>query len=253
MANDILVFGEVRGGSLRKVTRELIGAARRVSQPMGGAIDAALVGALSGKAADGLAGFGLRRIIVAEDEIFARYSTEGYAKVLSDIVKSGAYSYVFLGATAMGRDLGPRVAAKVDGVMFSDCVDVRMEQDQVIARRPVYSGKVYVEIVRAGAWPNFISIRPNNIPPAEPSGGSTPIAAHASSVTQEAIRAIVTEIIPLEGGRPDLTEADIIVSGGRAMKDKANFKVLEGSAPPAPRSIRASRLPPSRSVKRARS
>jgi len=230
MAKDILVFGEVRGGGIKKITRELIGAARRVSQAAGGAIDAVLIGALAGKAAEGLTGFGLRKIVVAEDELLARYSTEGYAKVLSDIMKRGGYSYLFLGATAMGRDLGPRVAAKTDGVMFSDCVDVRMEGERCIARRPVYSGRVYVEIVRTGERPNLISIRPNNIPPVEPSGGGTPIETHASNLTRDAIRAIVTGMMPLEGGRPDLTEADIIVSGGRAMKDKANFRVLENLA-----------------------
>jgi electron transfer flavoprotein alpha subunit len=227
MANDILVFGEVRGGETKKITKELIASARRVSQVSGGAIDAALIGAGAGKAAQGLTGFGLRKILVAEDEVLGRYSTEGYSRVLADIVNRDAYSYVFLGATAMGRDLGPRSAAKTGGVMFSDCVDVRMEDGQCIARRPVYSGKVYIEVVRTGEFPNFISIRPNNIPPAEPSGGCTPIEAHASNVTLDAVRAIVTEMIPLEGGRPDLTEADVIVSGGRAMKDKANFKILE--------------------------
>jgi len=227
MANDILVFGEVRSGGIKKITKELIGAARRVSQTTGGAIDAALIGSGAARAAQELTGFGLQKIITVEDEILKSYSTEGYARALSDVVKRGAYSYVLVGATAMGRDLGPRVTAKTDGVMFSDCVDVRMEGDHCIARRPVYSGKVYVEIVRTGERPNFISIRPNNIPPAEPSGGSTPVEAFASSVARDAIRAIVTEMIPLEGGRPDLTEADIIVSGGRAMKDKANFKVLE--------------------------
>ena len=230
MANDILVFGEVRGGGIKKITRELIGAARRVSEAAGGSIDTALIGAGARAAAENLTGYGLRKIIVAEDEVLARYSTEGYAAVLSEIMKRGAYSYVFLGATAMGRDLGPRVAAKADGVMFSDCVDVRMEGTRCVARRPVYSGRAYVEIARSGDRQNCISIRPNNIPPAEPSGGSTPIETHASNVIRDAIRAIVTEIFPLEGGRPDLTEADVIVTGGRAMKDKANFKILEDLA-----------------------
>jgi electron transfer flavoprotein alpha subunit len=227
MANDILVFGEVRGGGIKKITKELVGAARRVSAAAGGAIDAAFIGSGARAAVETMTGFGLRKIIVAESEALARYSTEGYAAVLADIAKRGAYSYVFLGATAMGRDLGPRVAAKTDGVMFSDCVDVRMEGGQCVARRPVYSGRAYVEIVRAGERQNFIAIRPNNVPPAEPTGGVTPIEAHASTVAREAIRAIVTEIFPLEGGRPDLTEADVIVTGGRAMKDKANFKMLE--------------------------
>jgi len=230
MANDILVFGEVRGGGIKKITKELIGAARRVSAAAGGAIDTALIGAGARAAAESLTGYGLRKIIVAEDEVLARYSTEAYAAVLSDIVKRGAYSYIFLGATAMGRDLGPRVTAKADGVMFSDCVDVRMEGTRCVARRPVYSGRAYIEIVRSGDRPNYISIRPNNVAPAEPSGGGTPIETHASNVTRDAIRAIVTEIFPLEGGRPDLTEADVIVTGGRAMKDKANFKILEDLA-----------------------
>ena len=227
MANDILVFGEVRGGGIKKVTKELIGAARRLSQASGGAIDAVLIGTGAGKAAEGLRSFGLRKIIVADEGVLEAYSTEGYAKVLSDVVKKEKPSYVFLGATAMGRDMGPRAAAKADGVIFSDCVDVRMEDGKCVARRPVYSGKVYIEIVRTGERPNFIAIRPNNVAPAEPSGGDSPVERHAVGVMRDSIRAIVTEVIPLEGGRPDLTEADIIVSGGRAMKDKANFKVLE--------------------------
>jgi electron transfer flavoprotein alpha subunit len=230
MANDILVFGEVRGGGIKKITKELIGAARRVAAASGGAIDTVLIGAGARAAAGELTAHGLRKILVVEDDVLARYSTEGYAAVLSDLVKRGAYSYVFLGATAMGRDLGPRVTARTDGVMFSDCVDVRMEGAQCVARRPVYSGKAYIEIVRAGDRPNFIAIRPNNVAPAEPSGGATPVEAHPSNVARETIRAIVTEIFPLEGGRPDLTEADIIVTGGRAMKDKANFKILEDLA-----------------------
>jgi electron transfer flavoprotein alpha subunit len=241
MANDILVFGEIRGGGIKKVTRELIGAARRVSQANGGAIDAVLVGKGAGAAAAGLAGFGLRKIIVAEDGALEAYSTEAYARVLSDVVKKGKHSYVFIGATAMGRDLGPRAAARADGVIFSDCVDVRVEDGQCVARRPVYSGKVYIEIVRTGERPNFIAIRPNNIAQAEPSGGNSPIEVHASGVSRDAIRAIVTEVIPLEGGRPDLTEADIIVSGGRAMKDKANFRVLEGLADVLGAAVGASR------------
>jgi len=227
MANDILVFGEVRGGTLKKVAKELVGAARRIAESGGGSIDALVVGAGAGKAAEGLADLGLRTITVVDEAPLAFYSTEGYATVLADVVKRDRPSYVLLGATAMGRDLAPRAAARVDGVMFSDCVDVRVENGRCVAKRPVYSGKVYVELTRAGERTNFITIRPNNIAPAAPAPGAAKIVTHASGVTREAIRALVTEIIPLEGGRPDLTEADVIVSGGRAMKDKANFKILE--------------------------
>jgi electron transfer flavoprotein alpha subunit len=240
MANDILVFGEVRGGVLKKITKELIGAARSIS-PAGGSVDALLIGHGAAKAADGLRAFGLRTIIVAEDSALAAYSTEAYATVLGEVVRARRPSYVLLGATAMGRDVGPRATAKADGVMFSDCVEVRAEEGQCVARRPVYSGKVYIEIVRTGERPNFISIRPNNVPAAEPSGGSSPIETYAGSVAREAIRAIVAEVIPLEGGRPDLTEADIIVSGGRAMRDKENFRILEKLADTLGAAVGASR------------
>ena len=227
MANDILVFGEVRGGSLKKVTKELIGAARLIAGAGGGSVDALLIGEGAAAAAEGVRAFGLRKITVAEDEPLRSYSTEGYAQVLADVIAHDKPSYVLLGATAMGRDLGPRVTARIDGVMFSDCVDVRVEGAQCVVRRPVYSGKVYVELVRAGERPTVITVRPNNMAPAAAAGGSTPVVPHSSGVTRETVRALVTEIIALEGGRPDVTEADIIVSGGRAMKDKANFKILE--------------------------
>ncbi|HSG29822.1 MAG TPA: electron transfer flavoprotein subunit alpha/FixB family protein, partial [Candidatus Krumholzibacterium sp.] len=230
MANDILVFGEIRGGELKKAVKELIAAAGVIAGETGGSIDALLVGAGAESAAAGIGGYGLRKIAVVDDDAVKDYSTEGYASVLAGLVRDGGYGYVLLGATAMGRDLGPRAAAKVDGVMFSDCVEVRMDGGSLVARRPVYSGKLFVEIGPEGDCPVFVSIRPNNIAAAAETDGSTEVAGMPSGMTREAIRAIVTEILPLAGGRPDVTEADVIVSGGRAMKDAANFKILEDLA-----------------------
>lgn len=240
MTNDILVFGEIRGGKLKKVTRELIEAARRVANS-GGAIDAVILGSGASKAADEIADYGLRKILVCEQESLSNYSTEGYASALAKAVKLVDPSYVFLGATAMGRDLAPRTAARVDGVMFSDCVDLRIENGSLIAKRPVYSGKVYVEIDRVGERPVFLTIRPNNIPPAQPSSGKSEISRLECSVSSDAIKAIVKDIIPLAGGRPDVAEADIIVSGGRALKDKSNFKILEDLADVLGAAVGASR------------
>ena len=241
MTNDIMVFGEVRGGELKKVTTELIHVARIIADKNGGAIDAAVLGKGAGKAAGVLKDFGLRKISVAEHEVLENYSTEGYAHVLADIIKNGSPAFVLLGATAMGRDLAPRVAAKVDGVMFSDCVDVRFEDGKCIARRPVYSGKLYIEITTAGERTTFITVRPNNVPPAEPSGKGAEVVPFETEVARDMIRAMVKEFIPLAGGRPDLTEADIIVSGGRAMKDASNFKVLEELADTLGAAVGASR------------
>lgn len=230
MTNDILVFGEIRNGELKKVAKELIYAGRRIAESGDGAIDALLIGDDAGKAAETLKEFGLRKITVVEDEILSCYSTEGYTKVLADLLNAGEHAFVLLGATAMGRDLAPRAAARVDGVMFSDCVDVKIEEGRCVATRPVYSGKLFIEIAAEGGRPTFITIRPNNIPPAEPAGGGAEVVSHAPAVTADMIRAVAKEIIPLAGGRPDVTEADVIISGGRAMKDASNFKILEDLA-----------------------
>ena len=230
MTGDILIFGEIRNGELKKVAKELVYGARTIATGTGGSVDALLVGTGAEAEAAKLAGLGVRKIAVVDDEATANYSSEGYASVLADLVKEGDYGYVLLGATAMGRDLGARAVAKVDGVMFSDCVELGFEDGTCIARRPVYSGKLYVEIAPTGGRPVFITIRPNNLPPAEETGNGGEVAARGSGIDLAAIRAIATEIVPLAGGRPDVTEADVIVSGGRAMKDLSNFKILEDLA-----------------------
>lgn len=227
MASDILVFGAIRGGKLKKVAKELIGTARIIAAGTSGSIDAVLIGEGAVGAAESLKEFGLRKIYISEDEILKEYSTEGYAKFLADLIQETSPGYVLFAATAQGRDLAPRVTAKVDGVMFSDCVDVRYEGDKVVAKRPVYSGKLFIEMTPVGERPAFITIRPNNMPPAEPAGGSAEVVSRPAGVNADSIRALVKEIIPLAGGRPDVTEADVIVSGGRAMKDVSNFKMLE--------------------------
>ena len=227
MTGDILIFGEVRNGQMKKVAAELVSGARTIAAGTGGAIDAVLVGRGAAAEAQKLSTLGLRRIAVIDDDLTEKYSTEGYAKVIADLFGEAGYGYVLLGATAMGRDLGARAVAKTDGVMFSDCVDLRFENGACVARRPVYAGKLYVDIAPAGERPVFITIRPNNLPPASAEGGSAEIAERPSGLTREMIRAVATEIVPLAGGRPDVTEADVIVSGGRALKESADFRLLE--------------------------
>jgi electron transfer flavoprotein alpha subunit len=227
MTGDILVVTEIRNGQLKKAAVELVEGARTIAAGTGGAIDALLIG--KGAQGEGakLARHGLRRIAVVDDELTTNYSSEGYAKVVADLVAEGQYGHVLICATAMGRDLAARAVAKADGVMFSDCIELRYEDGACVAKRPVYAGKLYIEIVPSGDRPVFITVRPNNIPPAAETGDSTEIAARPSGLDRSMIRAMVKEIAALAGGRPDVTEADVIVSGGRAMKDAANFKLLE--------------------------
>ena len=230
MTGDILVFGEIRNGELKKVAKELVHGANTIAAGTGGSVDALIVGKGAEAEAAKLAGLGLRKVAVVDDDATENYSPEGYARVLAELVKEGDYGYVLLGATAMGRDLGARAVSIVDGVMFSDCVELEFEEGALMARRPVYSGKLYIDITPAGDRPVFVTVRPNNLPPAAEKGGDGEVASRPSGLDLAAIRAIATEIVPLAGGRPDVTEADVIISGGRAMKEASNFKLLEDLA-----------------------
>jgi len=224
--NDVLIFGEIRNGKLKKVIKELVTAGQIISGGTGGSIDAVLIGKGASDLSESVSGLGIRKTICVDDDQVEKYSTEGYAKVLSDLITDSSYGYIFFGATAMGRDLSPRVAARVGGVMFSDCVDIRFEDGRCVAKRPVYSGKLFVEIVPVGKSPVFITLRPNNLSPAESDGGKAEIVTRSSGVTEDMIRALATEIVPMAGGRPDITEAEVIISGGRGMKDSSNFEIL---------------------------
>ncbi len=230
MKGDILIFGEIRNGELKKTVFELIHGARTIAEAEGGGIDALLIGKNAESEAAKLASYGLGKVMAVDDGAVEKYSTEGYAGVLSAVIKENGYGHALLPATAMGRDLGARAVAMVDGVMFSDCVDLRFEDGRVLARRPVYAGKLYVEIVPEGDRPVLVTIRPNNLPPAGEAGGSAQIEKRGSGIDRESIRALASEFAALAGGRPDVTEADIIISGGRAMKDPSNFKILEDLA-----------------------
>ncbi|MBN1163950.1 MAG: hypothetical protein JXB45_05185, partial [Candidatus Krumholzibacteriota bacterium] len=195
MTGDILVCGELREGKLKKTARELVTAAQRLSGGTGGSIDAVLIGEGAEKEAEAFKRYGLRKIAVQADEIFHKYSSEGYASALAALIKEEEYGYVLLGATAMGRDLGPRCAAKVDGVMFSDCVDVNFEDGACVARRPIYAGKLFIDIAPVGEHPVFITLRPNNLPPAAEAGAGAEVVRHPSGISRDDIRAMAKEIV----------------------------------------------------------
>jgi len=223
--SDALVFGEIREGKLKKTVYELMTAARKVVDESGGAVDAVLIGSNASGLGSDISDLGFRKIFCIDSD--RNYSTEGYAEILRNLLDDSGYAHIFMPATSMGRDLCPRVASMTGGVVFSDCVDIRWQDGRCLAKRPVYSGKLYVEVSGAEEGkPVFITVRPNNLPPAEPAGEEAEVVTRESEVSEDLIRAVVTEVIPTTEGRPDITEADVIISGGRGMKEEKNFEIL---------------------------
>jgi electron transfer flavoprotein alpha subunit len=223
MAN-VLVFAESRGGSLRKVALEAVTAAREIAAKVGGEVHALVAGAPGIAAqAERLQAHGAQAVLVCEHEAFTQWNPEAIAALVAS--RAADYRVVVMSASAQGRDLAPRVAAKLRVPMVSDATRVTLDGDVVTAEHPGFTGKV-VQTVELRATPAVVSLRPATVPPVEAAAPSRveqvqPVGDPAAS------RVRVTETITGNSAKLDLGEAPVIVSGGRGMKAAENFALLE--------------------------
>lgn len=231
----ILVFVEQRNGVVRQASLQAVSEANRQA---GGDVAAVLVGSGIGDAAAGLGAYGAAKVFVADDPNLTLYSSDGYGEAVAKAVESAAPDAIFFAGTAMGRDLAPRVAAKLGVDALADVVALERDGDQFVARRPVYSGKAFATVDSSGKKPQVISLRPN-VFAAEETGGSAEVVA-LDGLTL-AIRAVVKELIDTGGGEIDVAEADIIVSGGRGLKGPENFALIRELAEALGGAVGASR------------
>jgi electron transfer flavoprotein alpha subunit len=240
MTNDVLVFAEVRGGQFKKINAELVTAAAGLAGKTGGAVDIAVLGDSIDAAVQEALSLSVRRVYVVKSPVLGKYSTEGYAAGLEAVIRRVDPHIVLFGATAMGKDLSARAAARFDAALMTDCVDVDFDGDVLKAKRPVFSGKVYAHVVSTKGGLKMASIRPNVFPAARKGSGGERVDL-AFSGAADGIRAMVREIEGSTAGRKDVTEADIIVAGGRSLKSEENFKIIEELADVLGASVGASR------------
>jgi electron transfer flavoprotein alpha subunit len=221
MAGRILAVMEQRDGALRKVSHEVLAAARRLADVDGGTVDALVLAAGPVEGADALGRFGADRVLTAAHPDFRLYQPDGYAATISGAAE-GCAAIVFA-ATATGRDLAPRVAARLKVACASDVTALAREGDTVTVTRPVYAGKA-LQRARLTAVPAVVSVRPNTFPPAESGkagkAGTVEVPAVAPRVTVREIKAPAQAAL-------DVSEAPIVVSGGRGLREPANFKLIE--------------------------
>jgi electron transfer flavoprotein alpha subunit len=234
MMAGILVFVEQRGGEVRKASLQALSEAKR----QGGAVSAVLPGSGVGDAAAGLAAWGADKIYVADDAKLGLYSAEGYAEAVVKVVEQEQPSAVFFAGTAMGRDLAPRVAARLGVGAIPDAVGLTLDGDSFKVRRPVYSGKAFATADTAGNSPQVISLRPNVFAAEEGGGAGEVMALDGLSLS---IRAVVKELVEAAGGELDVAEADVIVSGGRGIKGPENFALIKSLADALGGAVGASR------------
>ena len=218
----ILVFVEQRNGSIRKASLEALSEARRLADGAGWSVCAVVAGhGIAAKAAE-LGAWGAAKVFVADEERLANYSSEGYTAVVRAAAEKCAPSALFMAATALGRDLSGRVAARLGWGCLADVTRLGLEGGAVKATRPVYSGKALAS-VDGGGKPVVVTLRPN-VFPARIAGGAADVEALAAPSAD--VRAVVKEILTKEGGELDVAEADVIVTGGRGIKGPENFALI---------------------------
>ena len=223
MARKILVLGEVRDGSLRNVSFEAVAAAKIAAE--GGEI----VGVLLGDSVQSLGSefiqYGADRVVVVEDEKLKQYTSDGFAQALLQVIDSESPEGIVIGHTALGKDLAPKIASKLESGLISDVTSVEEAGGNIVFVRPIYSGKAFEKkIIKDGLL--FVTIRPNNIPPLTKDEGRVGDVS-SLSVDIKDLRTIIKEVVRKATEGVDLSEAKVVVSGGRGVKSEEGFKSLK--------------------------
>lgn len=229
MAN-VLVFAETRSNELRKVALEAVTAARQLADNSGGgSVHAVLAGSagISDKAG-ALAEHGADKVLVLEHDGFANYNPEALAATISQRLNGSEYRYAVFSASAQGRDLSPRVAAKLGVGLAADVTSFSVENDVVVAKHPMNTGKVIATLALSGT-PAVISVRPAAFQPS-PNARSLATESMQSVVDPTASRVKVTELRQGNTGKIDLGDAPVVVAGGRGLKAPEHFKLVEDLA-----------------------
>ncbi|MEN6434118.1 MAG: electron transfer flavoprotein subunit alpha/FixB family protein [Smithella sp.] len=237
MAKGIFVIAEQRDGALRKVSFELASAARKLADQTGDEVSAILLGSGIESMAAGLGKFGVDKVFVGDNAALEPYITEAHAQVVAKILKDNDAAIALFGASVQGKDLSARVAAKLAGGLATDCTDVKVDGGKLVAVRPMYAGKCFGEVV-FNTTPAMASLRPNVFAAVE---NAKAAAVTKVDVAVDGVKSKVLEVQKDASGKVDLTEANIIVSGGRGMKGPDEYKILEELADVLKGTVGASR------------
>ncbi|MBK8997319.1 MAG: electron transfer flavoprotein subunit alpha/FixB family protein [Myxococcales bacterium] len=236
---DILVVAELTAdGKVRKTTHSAIAMAKQALPALGGSFSILVLGASAKAAAAELTGFGAAKVLACEDASLANYVCEQYAPTVAEVGK--AYGLIVACASSFGKDLLPRVAAKLDAAYAGDCSGLSVSGNKVVFKRPMFAGNVFGH-VELGTAIQVATARQSEFEPAAPSGGSSPVESVAKvAPSAGASRVEFVSLEAVKSARPDLGEASIVVSGGRALKEKF-FDVLNPLADTLGAAIGASR------------
>ncbi len=222
MANKILVFIEQRNGQIKKSSFEAAKLAADLAVKTSGTVEAVTVGD-DIEALEKIGGYGVAKVSHFKNAELANYSSTAYTELISKFASENGFDYLFFANTSLGKDLAPRVAVKLKAGIAMDCTALDFSGTEIIATRPIFAGKVLIDIKLISANKIFV-LRPNVFNP----GLQSDVSAEISVINVDSpnLNVKVTEIKKSEG-KLDVAEADIIVSGGRGLKGPEHFKLVE--------------------------
>ncbi len=225
----VWVFAEQREGELQKVSLELLGEGRKIADKLGVKLTALLIGDNVKSLADTLGRHGADEVLVVENTLLKHYTTDGYTKVICDLANDRKPGIIFIGATFIGRDLGPRVAARLSTGLTADCtvLDVDVEKADLLATRPAFGGNLMATIVCPDHRPQMATVRPGVFTKLPDEERNFTVEEVEVKMEDSDIRTKIVEIVKEAKEIVDISEANFIVSGGRGVGSKENFAILE--------------------------
>ena len=239
MAKGVWIVAEQRDGAFRKISFELAATARKLADQLGEEVCAVLCGSGIEGIAGQLGKYGVDRVHVADAPALEPYTTDAHAMAVAKIVKENDPAILLLGASTQGKDLSGRLVGKLATGLATDCTDVKIVDGKLLAIRPMYAGKCFGEVAIA-SFPQMATLRPNVFPATEnPKAGT--VVKFDPALDAGQLKTKVLEVQKDASGKVDLTEANIIVTGGRGMKGPEGYGILEELAAVLGATVGASR------------
>ncbi len=235
MAQGVFAITEQRDGELRKVSFEVVSEGRRLADGLGTDLTAVILGSGVEGFGDELKKCGPDKILVADDPALADYTTDAYTNVLTELIQASDPAVIIMGASAQGKDLAGRLAARLDAGVAMDCVGIKIDNGKLTYTRPMFGGKILADVEIEGN-PQIVAVRPNVMNISEVSKNCV---TEKPAVQVGEIKSKVIEKKMETGDKIELTEADIIVSGGRGTG--GNYAAVEALAKELGAAVGASR------------
>lgn len=241
--NGVWVFAEQREGQLQKVSLELLGEGRKIADKLGSKLTALLIGSKVQNLVEDLSRHGADEVLIVDAPELEHYTTDGYTKAICELANAKKPNIIFIGATFIGRDLGPRVAARLETGLTADCtsLDVDVESGDLLATRPAFGGNLMATIVCPDHRPQMATVRPGVFEKLPLGENDATVENVEVKFNSNDIRTKIVEIIKEHKDIVDISEANVLVAGGRGIGSEENFKMLKELAEVMNGSIAASR------------